>query len=275
LWRLARPRQRGWLIAAVVAIVLSSTVLLLWQGPLRGVVPLRSAPAWLSGPIACPPNPMEHVSVPTRLDVVARCSTLSGTVRSVDRDPHDLELVILVEPDAEYADFIDSRIQRYVIVKVPPVEQPGVTVPVVDEHATFYGSWAVNRRASVKGTLELHPTWAITTEHAASDASAVPVFDVTVTSPRSVAVGAPLRLSVSVKSRAHEPPEAVSEAVVYLELRGPDGVSRWAAELSNGFGVATVSLASLEIPGEYTVWAHASKGNDFGTASASVRIHRS
>lgn len=218
---------------------------------------------------------MEHLSQPTRLDVIARCSTLSGTVRSVDRDPHGLELVILVEPDKEYADFIDPKIQRYAIVKVPPVEQPGVTVPVVDEHATFYGSWAVNRRASVKGTLELHPTWAITTEHAASDASPVPVFDVTVSSPRSVAVGAPLRLSVTVKSRAHQPPEGVSEAVVYLELSGPEGVSRWAAELSNGFGVATVSLASLEIPGKYTVWVHGSKGHDFGTAAASVSIHRS
>jgi hypothetical protein len=219
---------------------------------------------------------MEHLSQPTRLDLIARCSTLSGTVRSVDRDPHDLELVILVEPDQQYAEFIDTTIQRYAIVKVPPVEQPGVTVPVVDEHATFYGSWAVNRRASVKGTVELHPTWAITTEHAASDASPVPVFDVTVSSsPPSVAVGAPLRLSVTVKSRAHQPPEAVSEAVVYLELSGPGGVSRWAADLSNGFGVATVSLASLEIPGEYTVWVHASKGHDFGTATASVSIHRS
>jgi hypothetical protein len=217
---------------------------------------------------------MEHLSQPTRLDVIARCSTLSGTVRSVDRDPHDLELIITVEPDKQYAEFIDTTIQRYAIVKVPPVEQPGVTVPVVDEHATFYGSWAENRRATVKGTLELHPTWAITTEHAASDASPQPVFDVTVSSPRSVTVGAPLRLSVTVKSRAHQPPEAVSEAVVYLELSGPEGVSRWAADLSNGFGVATVSLASLEIPGQYSVWVHASKGHDFGTATASVSIHR-
>jgi len=195
-------------------------------------------------------------------------------VRSVDRDPHDLELIILVEPDAQYASFIDSKIQRYVIVKVPPYDQPGVTIPSVDEHATFYGSWVVNRRASVKGTLELHPTWAITTQHATSEATPNAVFSVAISSPPSVVVGAPVKLTVAVKSRAHQPPAAVSEAVIYLELSGDGGVSRWAAELSNSFGVATLSLTSLEIPGTYTILVHASKGHDFGTASASIQIQR-
>ena len=257
----------------MVVIVLGATVLL-WQGSSRGIGPFRKAPAWLSGSIACPKFPMEHVSMPARLDVIAPCSTLSGTVRSVDRDPHDLELIILVEPDAQYANFIDSKIQRYIIVKVPPFEQPGVTVPLVDEHATFYGSWVVNRRASVKGTLELHPTWAITTEHSTSAATPNAVFSVAITSPRSVVVGAPLKFTVKVKSRAHQPPEAVSEAVIYVELSGDGGVTRWAAELSNSFGVATLNLTSLEIPGVYRILVHASKGHDFGTARASVQIQR-
>ncbi len=274
-WRFRwRVHRRASIIGLIALAAIASAAIIIWQGSIRQIGPFRPAPAWISGAIQCPSNPMDHVSMPTRLDVIARCSALSGIVRSVDRDSHDLELVILVEPDPQYAKFIDPRIQRYVIVKVPPFEQPGVNVPGVDEHATFYGSWVVNRRASEKGTLELHPTWAITTEHAPSGATPAAVLDVTISSAASVAVGAPLQLRVTVKTPAQLAPEAVSEAVIYVELSGPDGVSRSAAELSNGFGTATLSIAALENPGVYTIWAHASKGHDFGTAKVSLTIHR-
>jgi len=62
--------------------------------------------------------------------------------------------------------------------------------------------------------------------------------------------------------------------VIYVELSGDGGVTRWAAELSNSFGVATLNLTSLEIPGVYRILVHASKGHDFGTARASVQIQR-
>ena len=71
--------------------------------------PPASAPAWQTGAVACRDDPMVGVPHPTRFVVVARCSTVSGTVRQVRRDPADGELNLLIAVDQRYAQFLPVR----------------------------------------------------------------------------------------------------------------------------------------------------------------------
>ncbi|TMG42422.1 MAG: hypothetical protein E6H90_13665 [Chloroflexi bacterium] len=213
--------------------------------------------------------------MPDSLDVVTACATVSGTVRRVKVDPVKLEVDILVEPDRDNANYIDPRVQRFIIVKVVPTDQPSVTIPQVDEHASFFGAWVIDRRASATGTRELYPAWLIRTSAQAPAAPARNILGLKLSAPASVEVGSPLRMSISVRSSSARDARPLSEGRVYFELQPlPGTVTRWAATLTDTFGIATFNLASLEVPGTYTIWIHASKGRDYGTVQAVVQIRR-
>lgn len=266
-----RPRLVTATMLAIVALVVG---VLWWQSNQSRATSLAT-PGWQGGANGCPTDPLAHVPMPNSLEVIARCATVSGTVRRIKVDPVSLNVEILAEPDASDAAYVDPGIQRYLIIKVIPTDQPAVALPQIDEHASFDGAWVINRRASSPGTRELHPAWLIRAGTPTRVAAARNVLDVGLVAPPRVVVGSPLRLSVTVKSSATATARPLSEARVYVEIRASDGSpSRWAASLTDTFGGATFNLASLERPSTYTVWVHASKGRDYGIAQATTQIVR-
>ena len=152
--------------------------------------------------------------MPDSLDVVTACATVSGTVRRVKVDPVKLEVDILVEPDRDNANYIDPRVQRFIIVKVVPTDQPSVTIPQVDEHASFFGAWVIDRRASATGTRELYPAWLIRTSAQAPAAPARNILGLKLSAPASVEVGSPLRMSISVSPAPIGGPRLLRAAAV-------------------------------------------------------------
>jgi hypothetical protein len=81
---------------------------------------------------------------PTRFVVLDDCSTVSGTVKQVRRDPVDGELPMLVALDQPYARFLLYSNQGLLRAAVVPRDIPKVRVPEVGQHATFYGSWVLD-----------------------------------------------------------------------------------------------------------------------------------
>jgi len=260
-------RQVIALLAAVVLPILGAGLLL--QATQSHILIPLPTPGWQAGATECRRDAFAHVPRPDSLDVVSACATVTGTVRRVNVDPVKLEVDILVEPDRDNANYIDPGIQRFMIVKVLPTDQPSVTIPQVDEHASFFGAWVIDRRASAKGTRELYPAWLIRTSAQAPAAPARNILGL------KLEVGSPLRLSASVRSSTAPDARPLSESRVYLELQPSSGpVTRWVARITDTFGIATFNLASLEVPGTYTVWIHASKGRDYGTVQTEVQIKR-
>jgi hypothetical protein len=267
-------RRRLIVLLAAVGLAIVGAGLVLQATQSHVLIPLPT-PGWQAGVTECRRDAFAHVPLPDSLDVVSACAKVSGTVRRVKVDPVKLEVDILVEPDRDSASYIDPSIQRFMIVKVLPTDQPSVKIPQVDEYASFFGAWVIDRRASATGTRELYPAWLIQTSAQAPAAPARNILALKLSAPASVEVGSPLRLSVSVRSSSASDARPLSESRVYLELRPSRGsVARWAARLTDTFGIATFNLASLEVPGTYTIWIHASKGRDYGTVQAEVQIKR-
>jgi hypothetical protein len=247
-----------------------------WQASLAQPLQIfRPAPDWQEGVGECRSNPLAHVPSPRSLDVIRACATVPGVIRSVDRDARSQDLEITLEPDAPVAGLLDPRIQRYVRVIVLPTDQASMVVPPVDQHATFFGSWVVNRRAAVRGTLELRPAWLVTAANIAGPVQPRPTLSVVGKLPASVQTGSLVEVATTVESTAQRPAKPVSQATVYVELRSASGeAQRWRATRTNSLGAATVSFAAIEAPGDYTLWMYAAKGRDVGSAQVQLRIVR-
>ncbi|HET8586315.1 MAG TPA: hypothetical protein VFM74_00420, partial [Candidatus Limnocylindria bacterium] len=219
---------------------------------------------------------LAHVPSPGSLDVLRACATVSGIVRSVDRDPRTQNVEISVQPDPPVARLLDPAVQRYVRVVILPTDQAALALPSVDERATFFGSWVLNRRAAVRGTLELKPTWGVTSAHIAGPVAPRAVLSIAGHLPKEVPVGDLVQLTASVTMPGASAAKPVSQATVFVELRAPNGTTqRWEATSSNSMGRATISFAAIEVPGRYTVWLYASKGHDVGSATLPIEIVRS
>jgi hypothetical protein len=247
-----------------------------WQASLAQPQQIfRPAPEWQEGVGECRSDPLAHVPSPRSLDVIRACATVAGVIRSIDRDARSQNLEIILEPDPQVARLLDPRIQRYVRVTVLPTDQASMVVPPVDQHAAFFGSWVVNRRAAVRGTLELRPAWLVTAANIAGPVQPRPTLSVVGRLPASVQTGSLVEVAATVESTAQQPAKPVSQATVYVELRTALGeAQRWRATRTNSLGTATISLAAIEAPGEYTLWVYAAKGRDVGTTQVQLRIVR-
>jgi hypothetical protein len=113
---------------------------------------------------------MVGVPNPTRFLVAAACSTVSGTVRQVRRDPADGEgqpgccggpdvrpVLILSQPGAAAGG------RR-------PRDVPRLTIPRPGQRATFYGAWVLDRNQGNQAAM--HPVWMVEAASASASAGA-------------------------------------------------------------------------------------------------------
>jgi hypothetical protein len=251
------------------------------------MAPPASAPAWRTGAVACRDDPMIGVPHPTRFVVVANCSTVSGTVRQIRRDPADGELNMLIAVDQRYTRFLLSGNERVLRAAVVPRDVPKLRVPKVGQHATLYGAWVLDRNQH--NQVALHPVWGIeaSTGDTGAGLASLPMpgagsntavnkrLKVHLKAPRSVPVGGALNMTVRVQSTAKGILRPEPKANLFFEIRANDdhGV-QWKAATTNALGLARVSLVALEQPGSFRVWLYVDKPGRSAVVSVPVTVRR-
>ena len=277
-------------LAGITLVALSAAIgfgILRAGGLKPAMEPRAGAPAWRTGVVACRDNPMIGVPHPTRFVVVASCSTVSGTVKQVRRDPADGELNMLLQVDPSYARFLQSDNEGLLRAAVVPRDVPKVTVPRIGQHATLYGTWVSDRNQH--NQVALHPVWGVevSTSETGAGLASLPMpgagsntavdkrMKVHMKAPRSVPVGGAVNIVVRVQSVAKGVLRPEPEANLFLEVRtkGDRGV-QWKAATTNALGVARVSLVALEHPGSFRVWLYADKPGRSAVLSAPVAVRR-
>ena len=288
LGRSGTPRLLALAGIALVACSAAIAYGLLRAGGLEtAVAPPASAPAWRTGAVACRDDPMVGVPHPTRFVVVATCSTMSGTVKQVRRDPADGELNLLVAVDERYIRFLPSADDGVLRAAVVPRDVPKVTLPKVGQHTVLYGAWVRDRNQH--NQVALHPVWGVevpTSESggefgssppagANSDTAGTKRLKVHLKVPRSVPVGGALNIVMRVNSSAKGVLRPEPEANLFFEVRGSDeyGV-QWKAATTNALGLARVSLVALEQPGPFRVWLYVDKPGRSAVVSTPVVVRR-
>jgi hypothetical protein len=274
------------LAGATLLVVSAAVGLGLVQNPTaeKAAEATANAPAWQTGAVLCRQDPMAHVPHPTRFLVVADCSTVSGTVRQVRRDPVDGELNIMVAPDQPYSRFLLYGNQGLLRAAVVPRDVPKVTVPRVGQHATFYGTWVLDRNQHHQAAM--HPVWMIEptgdragltppTPSAGSNTVAGRRLRVRLLAPRSVPVGGAMDVAVRVESGNGATRRPEPEANLFFEVRSQDGRGvQWKAATSNALGKARVTLVALELPGSFRLWLYADKQGRSAVVSTPITVQR-
>ena len=271
--------------ATLVAVSTAMALGLVQRPPAENAAtPAAIAPAWQTGAVLCRDDPMAYVPHPTRFVVLARCSTVSGTVRQVRRDPVDGELNMLVALDQPYSRFLLYGNQGLLRTAVVPRDIPKVMAPKVGQHATFYGSWVMDRNQHNQAAM--HPVWKVTTSNDLGQGSRAtsPAKPPSATARRvqvqmqvtkSVPMGGPIDVLVRAESGSKGARRPLPEANLFFEVRDDDGRGvQWKAAMTNALGLARVTLVALEHPGSFRVWLFVDKPGRSAIVSAPVTVRR-
>jgi len=282
------PRSRPLVIVAGVAIALAlglGVILTAFgAGSDRQSAAKLSSPPWYGGPVGCREDPMAHVHDASRFIVVAKCATVSGTVKSAHLDPADGTFKMQVNVDSAYQRFLTAPNRGVLTAAVIPTDQPSVVVPSPGQHLTLYGAWVEERVVNGVGRVRLHPTWGVQVsdpgqsvapltasqgrfQQPAASPSSSPHVDlaqslsVKVTAPTAVKVGAPMAVSIAVESLLDGQPKPAPTAALYCEVVADQGrLVQWKAATANGNGMARIDMVTTAPPGDYTLWVYAHKG---------------
>jgi hypothetical protein len=244
------------------------------------------APPWLGDSAACRQNPMAHVHDPTRLVLIAKCSTVSGTVKDAHLNPQDGDLLVNVILDATYQRFLTPESQGVLRVEVIPTDQPAVQAPKPGQHATFYGAW-ISERFPPGVDVEMHPCWKIELSEPPPEPTSAPAstlapgvapdqsLSVKINAPESVRRGAPITVSVFVESLLQKAPKPAQAVALYVEVAAYEGTPvEWKAASTSSLGVASIRLVANGPPGDYIIWVYAHKGIQGGTGKARLSVTR-
>jgi hypothetical protein len=273
-------------LAGVALMAASAAVGLgLIQTPTVQVAAPASAPGWKTGAVLCRHDPMAYVPHPTRFLLLSSCSTVSGIVRQVRRDPTDGELNMLVAVDRAYARSLPSENQGLLRAAVVPRDVPRVKIPRSGQHATFYGAWVLDRNQ--RSQAAMHPVWMIEVSDRSTGLTASPApaaspkaaaagrLRVDIRAPRSVPIGGAIDVSVWVESGERGAGRPLPEANLFFEVRTEDGRGvQWKAAATNALGMARVTLVALERPGSFRLWLYVDKLARSAVVSAPVTVRR-
>ena len=268
------------MLTAAVILLAAGVVLYALYGPSGVLLNSVGAPAWHPGAAPCRADPLAHVHDPGRLDVVAKCATASGLVRQVRYKPSDGDWQVDVAVDAPYLRYLKPANHGLLPVRVIPPDLPAVLLPLLGQHATFYGSWVINK--NLHGLAEMHPVWRIVVTSVSpapgASAGARPGpgrLRLTVGIPASVPLGSPLTIVVRCSMVLPGKTVHASEAHLFVEITNSGGKGvRWKAGSSNSLGSARISLVALDAPGNFTIHIYASKSGHFSTTEKSLVVRR-
>ena len=285
--RLGRLGGRHVLVLSAAVLVAAGTAvglgLLGDHGVRTAMAPPAGGPVWQSGVAPCRQDPMAGVPQPTRFVVVAGCSTVSGTVQQVRRDPVDGELNLQVAPDPAYIRFLPPVNHGQLRLAAVPRDIPGLTIPGVGQHATFYGAWVLDRNQHHQAAM--HPVWMIEPTGDGAGPAAAPLagadttarkrLRVRLVAPPSVPVGGAMDVFVRVESGDGAARQPEPEANLFFEIRAEDGHGvQWKAATTNALGKARVTLVALEQPGAFQLWLYADKQGRSAVVHVPITVRR-
>ena len=142
-----------------------------------GVSWLPCSAAWAAAGGCRGGNPMANVYAPSRLKVLSRCRTVSGTIVSSQREADgDFHLYLRVDP--KYASMLNAGNRanhgNTLVLEIVPADQAGcikghkvkdgicsgvhLATPKNGRHVTVTGPWVYDRN---HGWNEIHPVWQI------------------------------------------------------------------------------------------------------------------
>jgi hypothetical protein len=256
---MAEPVTRRLILAAAGLLIATVAAVWLLGRPAARPSMGLAAPPLQAGAIPCRQDPTAHVHDPTRLVLVAPCSTVSGTVRDVHYEPRYGNQQLLVTVDPSYQRFLLPNNEGLLTVEVLPTDETTVRIPKVGQHASFHGAFVFNKN---QRAIELHPAWRI--DVAGARAPAAPrsgpslTFLVSAHAPPAVAVGELVAVSVRTDLAWQGRRRPASGAHVFLELSSASGRGvQWAAASTNSLGDATIHLVALQAPGQFTLTLYA------------------
>jgi hypothetical protein len=285
--RLGRLGLRHVLVLGAAALVATGVAaslgLLRSHGVRTAMAPPAAAPPWQAGVAPCRQDPMAGVPQPTRFVVVAGCSTVSGTVRQVRRDPVDGELNLRVEPDQAYTRFLPPGNHGQLRVAAVPRDIPTLTIPTAGQHATFYGAWVLDRNQHRQAAM--HPAWMITptgggagptpASSAGTTTPSTQRLRVRLVAPPTVPVGGAVDVFVRVESASGPARRPEPETNLFVEVRTQDGRGvQWKAATTNAIGKARVTLVALQQPGDFELWLYADKPGRSAVVHAPLTVLR-
>lgn len=266
-WRRMSRLRVGVLVAT---ILLASVASFSWWRISQGQERV-AAPPWRPGVVGCREQPLAHVSNPHRLLVVAPCATVSGVVQQVELDNRSGNLEIVVRPDSQYAAFLPPENEGLLQVQVIPPDQPTLVRPEAGRPATFYGAWVLNKGRARRA--ELHPAWFIATPGTNVAIRTQRILDVRTELPESVQLGGEVNVTVAVQSIIDGVARPASQVRAFLEIFSDEGEAvRWKVISTNTRGLATANLASLDLPGDYSLRVFAWKDRQVGEDEVPFRI---
>lgn len=242
----------------------------------------QDTPPWRGDPGACRPDPMAHVHHPTRLDLLARCATIAGTVRHVALDTSYDDLKIVIVPDPDYRRYLRPDNRGAVIADVIATDLLRVSVPEAGSHITASGAWVLDR---AKDTVALHPTYRIHTTDGQPRSRGIPgrseprtgqgELALNVQAPDTIAVGESIDVAIRARWVGDGRRSPASKVHLFAELTDADGTGVWwTATRTNALGATTAHMLALQVPGRYTLTVYATPSGRDATAATELRVTR-
>jgi hypothetical protein len=278
--RLSRPQL---MLAGTVLLLAVGVILYALYGPSGVLRTPASAPAWRPGIAPCRADPLAHVHDPGRLTMVAKCATVSGLVRQVQYKPSDGDWLVEVTVDTPYRRFLKPVNHGLLPVRVIPPDLPAVSLPLLGQHATLYGSWVINK--NLHGLVEMHPAWRIIVTPVSGNGAVTGgppgthrspgLLRLAVGMPASVPVGSPVTITLHCSVVLPRTIVNASEVHLFVEIINGAGKGvRWKAGSTNTLGEAEIRLVALDAPGTFTVHIYASKSGRFGNTQTRLAVRR-
>jgi len=273
-----RRLTRRWPAIAVLAALVLGTVVF--------VVARQSqpnGPVWQGDLTECRSAPMTHVHNPQRLEILAPCSALSGTVVRVDYVSAYDDLKVVIDPDDSVKPFLGVANGGLVVADVIATDQIDVTSPPVGSHVTVWGTWV--RDKATKASMML-PAYRIDivqlpSEGAILRGESVPKggpapqreLRLAVKAPKKVVVGGMIDVFLEARWRQGGPDQPASEIRLFAEMTTPDGVGvRWKAAMTDTRGRSVLHLVAIQVPSPYTLTVYAAPSGNAVTATVPILV---
>jgi hypothetical protein len=266
--------------AALLAVLSLSGFLVLRQ--LSG----RDAPPWLAGVTSCRDTPMTHVHDPGRLTLISKCSTLSGTVKSVRIVSAYDDLKVTVIPDSKVSPYLRKANNGVVVADIIATDQASVPVPPVDSRITVWGSWVLDKATKTTELLpayhvridQLHAGSTLLTGKSSENSGPAPRRQLllSVTAPARVPVGGRIDVTIRARWLQERLLKPASQIRLFTEMTTKDNVGvRWKATMTHTDGVAVLHIVAIQIPTMYTLTVYAAPSRQAVTATAVIDVSKS
>ena len=266
------------LVASVLAAALVAVVLAVVA---RGNTVV--GPTWAGDINGCRANPMQHVHDPHRLTLLNRCSTVSGTVRSVRFVPAFDDVRITMVPDEKTRGSLAAANHGLLVADVIATDQARVRAPARGSQVTVWGAWVLDKATK---TTMLLPAYRIAVTHRDETVirghshelhgpSLGKQLKLHVTAPRRVPVGGQLDITVRAQWLYIGVLSPAPQVHLFTEMTAGDGTGvRWKAAMTDALGVVTMHLVAIQVPGTYAVTVYGAPAHQSVAAKVVVKVAR-